>query len=151
MVTTPVFLPGKFHGQRSLAGYRPWVTKKSNTTQQLNNNMFPFTRHFLSLLSSLPFPTFKTITDTQIPSHCIFFWPKLSGRNTRMSVPWCLPGPPDNFKQRTAEIWPRSLCLVLGAGPKATSQLTLPPLHSISVGKEVYGDAPNGLAPRVRC
>ena len=21
---TPVFLPGKFHGQRSLAGYRPW-------------------------------------------------------------------------------------------------------------------------------
>ena len=21
---TPVFLPGKFHGQRSLAGYNPW-------------------------------------------------------------------------------------------------------------------------------
>ena len=21
---TPVFLPGKFHGQRSLAGYSPW-------------------------------------------------------------------------------------------------------------------------------
>ena len=24
---TPVFLPGKFHGQRSLAGYSPWVAR----------------------------------------------------------------------------------------------------------------------------
>ena len=24
---TPVFLPGKSHGQRSLMGYSPWVTK----------------------------------------------------------------------------------------------------------------------------
>jgi len=24
MATTPVFLPGKSHGQRSLAGYSPW-------------------------------------------------------------------------------------------------------------------------------
>ena len=24
MTTTPVFLPGKFHGQRSLQGYSPW-------------------------------------------------------------------------------------------------------------------------------
>ena len=25
---TPVFLPGKFHGQRSLAGYNPWGCKE---------------------------------------------------------------------------------------------------------------------------
>ena len=25
---TPVFLPGKFHGQRSLAGYKPWNCKR---------------------------------------------------------------------------------------------------------------------------
>ena len=25
---TPVFLPGKFHGQRSLAGYSPWDHKR---------------------------------------------------------------------------------------------------------------------------
>ena len=25
--TTPVFLPGKSHGQRSLAGYSPWELK----------------------------------------------------------------------------------------------------------------------------
>ena len=24
MTTTPVFLPGESHGQKSLAGYRPW-------------------------------------------------------------------------------------------------------------------------------
>ena len=30
---TPVFLPGEFHGQRSLAGYSPWGHKKSDTTE----------------------------------------------------------------------------------------------------------------------
>ena len=30
--STPVFLPGKFHGQRSLAGYSPWGPKELDTT-----------------------------------------------------------------------------------------------------------------------
>ena len=30
---TPVFLPGKPQGQRSLAGYRPWGGKESDTTE----------------------------------------------------------------------------------------------------------------------
>ena len=30
---TPVFLPGEFHGQRSLAGYSPWGCKESDTTE----------------------------------------------------------------------------------------------------------------------
>ena len=29
----PVFLPGKFHGQRSLAGYSPWGHKQSDTME----------------------------------------------------------------------------------------------------------------------
>ena len=29
---TPVFLPGKSHAQRSLAGYRPWDCKELDTT-----------------------------------------------------------------------------------------------------------------------
>ena len=37
--STPVFLPGKSHGQRSLAGYSPWGHKGSDMTEQL---------HFLS-------------------------------------------------------------------------------------------------------
>ena len=35
---TPVFLPGKFHGQRSLADYSPWGCKESDMTEQLNRN-----------------------------------------------------------------------------------------------------------------
>ena len=30
---TPVFLPGEFHGQRSLVGYSPWGRKESDTTE----------------------------------------------------------------------------------------------------------------------
>ena len=30
---TLVFLPGEFHGQRSLVGYSPWGHKQSDTTE----------------------------------------------------------------------------------------------------------------------
>ena len=33
---TPVFLPRKFHRQRSLAGYSPWGCKESDTTERLS-------------------------------------------------------------------------------------------------------------------
>ena len=32
---TPLFLPGEFHGQRSLVGYSPWAHKESDTTERL--------------------------------------------------------------------------------------------------------------------
>ena len=35
---TPVFLPGKSHGQRILVGYSPWGHRGSDMTEQLNNN-----------------------------------------------------------------------------------------------------------------
>ena len=31
---TPVLLPGKFHGLRSLGGYSPWGRKESDTTER---------------------------------------------------------------------------------------------------------------------
>ena len=34
----PVFLPGKFHGQRSLAGYSPRGRKELFTTEQLSTD-----------------------------------------------------------------------------------------------------------------
>ena len=37
MVPTPLFLPEEFHEQRSLAGYRPWGHKDSDTTEQLTH------------------------------------------------------------------------------------------------------------------
>ena len=47
---TPVLLPGKFHGLRSLVGYSPWGRKESDTTERL---------HFLSLSD---FTFFQTLT-----------------------------------------------------------------------------------------
>ena len=35
MATLSVFLPGEFHGQRSLADYSSWDHKESDTTEQL--------------------------------------------------------------------------------------------------------------------
>ena len=34
--TTPVFLSGESHGQRSLAGYSPWGHKESDTTERIS-------------------------------------------------------------------------------------------------------------------
>ena len=34
MATTPVFLPGESHGQRSLVGHSPWVRGELDTTAQ---------------------------------------------------------------------------------------------------------------------
>ena len=39
---TPVFLPGKFQGQRSLVGYIPWDRKESDMTEQLILSLFTF-------------------------------------------------------------------------------------------------------------
>ena len=45
---TPLFLPGKSHGQRSLADYSPWDHKESDTTEGLTLSHFK--------LISKPFP-----------------------------------------------------------------------------------------------
>ena len=37
---TPVFLPRKSHGQRSLAGYSPWGHTESGMTEQLTHSLF---------------------------------------------------------------------------------------------------------------
>ena len=50
---TPVFLPGEFHGQRSLAGYSPWGCKKSDMIEQLTLtcNLVVFCSGMLRFLS----------------------------------------------------------------------------------------------------
>jgi len=39
-LSTPVFLPGESHGQKSLVGYSPWVLKKPDTTEQQKLSFF---------------------------------------------------------------------------------------------------------------
>ena len=36
MTPTLVFLPGEFHGQKSLAGYNPWAGKELEMTEQIS-------------------------------------------------------------------------------------------------------------------
>jgi len=35
---TPIFLPGKSHGQRRLVGYSPWDHKELDVTEQLSTH-----------------------------------------------------------------------------------------------------------------
>ena len=42
MASTLVFLPGEFHGQKSLLGYSPWDQKKSDTAERLTLFFFTF-------------------------------------------------------------------------------------------------------------
>ena len=51
---TPIFLPGEFHGQRSLADYSSWSLKELDMTEQLSShvrteNLQWMTKAFLSL------------------------------------------------------------------------------------------------------
>ena len=43
-ILTPVFWPGEFHGQKSLAGYSPWGYKESDTTEQLSYIIYKDTK-----------------------------------------------------------------------------------------------------------
>ena len=38
--STPLLLPGKCHGQRSLIGYSPWGRKESDTTERIHFTSF---------------------------------------------------------------------------------------------------------------
>ena len=40
MTPTPIFLPGKFHEQRSLMGYSPWGRKELDTAERTHRHLF---------------------------------------------------------------------------------------------------------------
>jgi hypothetical protein len=44
-----VFLSGKFHGQRSMAGYSSWGCKESDTTEQLTLSLLRSNIQYISL------------------------------------------------------------------------------------------------------
>ena len=54
---TAVFLPGEFHGQRSLEGYSPWDRKESDITEWLTHFGLPFKEVILDFLGG---PVAKT-------------------------------------------------------------------------------------------
>ena len=68
---TPVFLPGEFHGQKSLVGYSPWGDKESDMTEQLTHT------HTLGTYSALGI---KMGDDSRETSHCLSGHTPLTGR-----------------------------------------------------------------------
>ena len=52
--STPVFLPGKFHGQRILVAYSPWGCKESDKTEQLT-----LLSHFQTLTRGWSYPPLR--------------------------------------------------------------------------------------------
>ena len=67
---TPVLLPGKSHGWRSLVGYSTWGRKESDTTERLH-----FSFSFSLCLSLLFSAICKETTQTTILPFCIpFSW-----------------------------------------------------------------------------
>ena len=47
---TPVFLPGKSHGQKSLVGYSPWGCKELDTTEHTHTHTHTHTPHTIPIL-----------------------------------------------------------------------------------------------------
>ena len=69
---TPVFLPGKFHRQRSLVDYNPWGCKESDTTEEDTHTHhtappFSFLQHSDSLTSLSRFLISKNSHDHKSP------------------------------------------------------------------------------------
>ena len=69
---TAVFLPGEFHGQRSLAGYSSWGGKELDTTKQLTLSL-SFPKDIYSI------PRAMNIKKT----HTIYFLKNMLAVNTR--------------------------------------------------------------------
>ena len=62
---TPVFLPGKSHGRRSLGGYSPWDHKESNMTEQLHFDFLSLSVMYLVVHTVKHLPTMR---ETQVQS-----------------------------------------------------------------------------------
>ena len=84
---TPVFLPGKFHGQRSLAGYNPWCHKESDTTKyacrkcmcsvlfRIDKDLLESCSHVLSFSSVVLWSHWSAWSITYQMNECYFAFP----------------------------------------------------------------------------
>ena len=97
---TPVFLPGEFHRQRSLAGHSPWGHKESDTTEGLSLHLISL---FLVSEEEVFFNLLLSIQGLQAAFGCM--WPagtacfllscslwsteRKNGQKTTLSEPTC--------------------------------------------------------------
>ena len=101
---TPVFLPGKFHGQRSLAGYSLWGRKELNMTEHTHRHTHTHTDSHTHRHTNTQTPAVRTGSQEEVevgadwntnaeatpsPSHRVAGWqPQPPGK--KEGCPWLL-------------------------------------------------------------
>jgi len=72
---TPVFLPGEFHGQRSLADFSPWDRKEADTTEQLSTHIHTILQTEKKKILKL-FSRYKNISPKKLFDYPKYYWVK---------------------------------------------------------------------------
>ena len=69
-LSTPVFLPGESHEQRSLAGYSPWGHPESDTTEHAHANVGAVPTYTIALYISSQIHKHNQNCPCQVPRTC---------------------------------------------------------------------------------
>ena len=77
---TPILLPGKSHGQRSLAGYSPWGREESDTTEWARTHAGTDTMYFTANNKPEPWDG-KDFSDTFCRTDDIHLWGPVQNEN----------------------------------------------------------------------
>ena len=88
---TLVFLPGEFHGQRSLLGYSQRGRRESDPTELLNNNKVGHSfssKDQVSFISWLQSPSAVILEQKNKVSHCFPWFPHLFASKWWDQMPW---------------------------------------------------------------
>ena len=95
--STPIFLPGKFHGQSSLAGYSPWGHKESDMTEWLTTfhsySAALYVYIFNDVLFFYSYYWKQYVKYANIQNQNIFVWHHILGNNTYMNKHYLWPYP----------------------------------------------------------
>ena len=84
--TIPVFLPGEFHGQRSLAGHSLWGRKESDMTEQLTFTIF-MEPHVTSVTEKLNFRFYVICIILNLIATCSWWLPQCTAQMKNISFP----------------------------------------------------------------
>ena len=84
----PLLWPGKYHEQRSLAGYSPWGPKESDTTKQLTLSLWMSNHRAKGGIQSRPLTTSETWA-VRSPSPGPEAWDKEEGQRVPVSCVIC--------------------------------------------------------------
>ena len=140
--STPVLLPGKSHGQRSLVGYSLWGCKESNTTERLH---FHFHFHFHSrwTQTSISLLLYQQAEKAMAPHSSTLAW----------KIPWTGEpgGLPSMGSRRVGHEWSDLAAAAInkGACMRATSHQSCPTLwpHGLCPpGSSVHGILQAGIS-----